>query len=48
MQNINMEALNQRVKNLENLAWSLFCALETYITVSELEVWMNEGQETNK
>jgi len=47
MENISMETLNQRIENLENLVRSLFRALETYITVSELEIWTKEEHETS-
>jgi len=45
-ENINLERQNQRIKNLENLVWSLFRALETYITVSELETQTRDENET--
>ena len=48
MKNINIEALEQRIRNLESLAWSLFRALETYITTSELEVRLGSEGERKK
>jgi len=36
MNNRTIEEINERVNQLEHLAWSLFRALETYITYNEL------------
>ena len=33
---LTMEELDQRVSQLEQLSWSFYRALETYITVSDL------------
>jgi hypothetical protein len=38
MDNENTTKQSQRVENLEKLVWSVFRALETYITTSELEI----------
>jgi len=35
---------DQRLINLETLAWSMFRALETYITISELETAAKTGE----
>ena len=38
------EELLQRIIQLEQLAWGIFRALETYITVNELQTGRGEGQ----
>jgi len=47
MSNPTNTDLSQRVTQLEVLAWSLFRALETYITFSELEAQI-ERTETDE
>ena len=37
MEKLDQKELSQRITQLEELAWSLFRALETYITFNELE-----------
>jgi len=48
MENENMTKQSQRVENLEKLVWSVFRALETYITISELEIREKYEDETPK
>ena len=36
MEKFDLKELNQRIEQLEKLAWSLFRALETYITYNDL------------
>jgi len=48
MDNESMTKQSQRVENLEKLVWSLFRALETYITISELEIQEKHEDETLK
>ena len=43
MSNLSVKDIDQRVENLEILMWSLFRALETYITISELEAKTNKS-----
>ena len=42
MEDGDLEGLHQRVDQLEKLAWSLFRALETYITYNDLCVAREE------
>ena len=42
---LTMEELDQRVSQLEQLSWSLYRALETYITVRDLLEEARGGQE---
>jgi len=46
MDNENMTKQSQRIENLEKLVWSVFRALETYITISELEIQEKNEDET--
>ena len=45
MEKLNIEELDQRIYQLEQLAWSLFRALETYVTFSEFQ-GDRRGEET--
>jgi len=42
----NENMTEQRVENLEKLVWSVFRALETYITVNELKIQEKHEEET--
>ena len=37
MEKLDLEKLEKRVEQLEQLTWSLFRALETYITFNDLQ-----------
>ena len=37
MEKLPLEEMNRRIAQLELLAWSLFRALETYITYNDLQ-----------
>jgi len=45
MNHRDMENLELRVKELERLAWSMFRALETFITLNELIESSEQKQE---
>ena len=44
MEKIGLEELNQRINQLEKLAWGLFRVLETYITYNELPIERKKGE----
>ena len=47
MDHLTIEELNKRVAELERLAWSVFRALETYVTFNEAaaeNLWEEESE----
>jgi len=43
-----LEELNERVEELEQLVWSLFRALETYITVRDLRTELLDEENSSE
>ena len=47
MGNLTVQDLDQRINELEKLAWNLFRVLETYITWNELEELLKHAETTD-